>query len=169
MDRLPSDVQREILHLVDEISDLNAISQVSKAFHRLSKETVTESIDIGLWFYKTNGSEYDKAIVAAARSHGLLNQFLRVSLMAYKDGRLIESFARWTFLYDGHVSVMFSREINRMKRVAWRMLTDEERQSMSLIFCLRTEESIDRLKVSGHYRPQLLMDLIVRYVYDRTT
>ena len=166
---LPSDIQRVILHTVDEISDLSAISQVSKEFNRLSKETTAERIDIGLRFYKENGSEYEKARIVAARASGRLLQFVRVSMMAYRDGRLIESFARWTYLYEGHVPVMFSRQINRMKHVAWRMLTKEERNSMSLIFSLRTRQRIDSLKASGHYRPQLLMDLIVRYAYDTVT
>ena len=173
LDDLPNDMKREILYLVDEHSTLNAISKVSKNFEKLSVQTVTESMQIGLRYYKKHGSHHDKAEIAASLSTGQprmkkLNQMLRVSLTAYRDGRLIESFARWTYLYEGQEPVTFSREINGMRRVARRMLsTETERDAVSDMFQLRTATKIDQLKERGRYRPRLLMDVIVRYVYRR--
>lgn len=179
LDDLPDDMKREILYLVDERGDLDAISKVSRNFQKLSVQTITESMQIGLRHYKKHGSFYDKAEIAAALSTGRsgrpvppaakkLNQMLRVSLTAYRDKRLIESFARWTYLYEGQEPVSFSREINDMKRVVRNMVsTNADRDAVSRMFSMRTHKRIDEMKEAGHYRPRLLMDLIVRYVYGR--
>jgi len=169
LDELPDDMKRQILALTDQFGNLNAISKVSKNFERLSTQTITESMKIGLHYYKKHGSAYDQAELAAGLSTGqpkmkTLNQLLRVSLIAYRENRLIESFVRWNSVTDDE-KVSFFDELLKMNR-ARRILAPKER-SVHYIFYAKQKKDIAFLKEHKHYKPQVFMDFIVRYVYKR--
>jgi len=169
---LPNDLKREIFRLVDERSNLDAVSKVSKDFRRLSVETVSESMKIGLWYYKKHGSAYDQAELAATLSTGdpklkQVNQLLRVSLIAYREDRLVESFARWRHDWTETDHVSFFGELNKLSRARKRLVPTRDEQSVQHMWGAKTKADFDKVKAKGHYRPRLLMDLIVRFAYTR--
>lgn len=168
MDSLPSDIKHAIYTLVNESGAQN-LSKVSKEFRKIGKNVVTESMESGLQYYKRKGKHYDQAVIAATltsetKSLRHLRKLLRVSLTAYKEHRLIESFLRWKD--DG--TVTFYSELMGLRYRYKDGYTEKTKKPLRAIFSASVRQhDIKELKKRDYYKPLMLIDFIVQYVYDQ--
>ena len=167
LNTLPEELTKDILILVDETDSLEQVSKVSIYFCRISQEMISENLSKTLRHYKRHGSHYDEAMIAAtllSKGEKLekLHQFLRVSLNAFYNNRMIESFIQWRDYEDEPVS--FFSEINAMRRLRKTYLTDDNYPLRSL-FSARNRDYIDTMKKEGSFKPVIVIDCIVMYAY----
>ena len=169
LDNLPTDIKDTLYTLVNESGAQN-LSKVSKEFHNIGKNVVTKSMERGLRFYKKHGKHYDQAVIAAtltseSKSMAQLRKFLRVSLTAYKEHRLIESFLRW----KDEGTVTFYSEMMQMRyRYREGYHENGNRKILRAILGASVREHNTKvLKDRGFYKPRILMDFIVMYVYNQ--
>lgn len=168
MDSLPTNIKHAIYTLVNESGAQN-LSKVSKEFRKIGKNVVTESMETGLQYYKRKGKHYDQAVIAATltsetKSMRHLRKFLRVSLTAYKEHRLIESFLRWKD--DG--TVTFYSELMRMRYRYKEGYTDKNKKPLRAIFSASVRQhDVKELKKRNYYKPLMLMNFVVQYAYNQ--
>jgi len=169
LDALPDELKKEIFNLVNETNSLDHVSRVSRNFKKISKESISESLSKSLRYYKKHGGYYDEAMVSATllsvdgKHSKRLHQMLRVSLKAYHDHRLIESFVRWR---TDTQAVSFYSELMKMSKARDKFFNAKDKELIRRIF-LCNKDYIPTLKKMDLYKPTWLMDFIVRYAYDQ--
>ena len=169
LNTLPEELTKDILILVDEMDSLEQVSKVSRYFCRISHEIISENLSKTLRHYKRHGSHYDEAMIAATllskgKKLEKLHQFLRVSLNAFYNNRMIESFIQWRDYTEGE-PVFFFSEINAMRRNRKPYLTEDNYLVMRSLFYARSRDYIDTMKKEGSFKPVVVVDCIVMYAY----
>jgi hypothetical protein len=169
MQNLPTELKQIIYTVVNESGDAHNLAKVSKEFHKIGKEVVTASMERGLRHYKKQGQYYNKAVIAAtltSESDGMkhLRKFLRVSLTAFHEHRLIESFLRW----KDEGTVTFYKELMLMRYHYRDGYNETTTRPLRAIFSASIrQKDVKELKDRDFYKPMMLMNFIVLYVYNQ--
>ena len=162
---------REIIGHVDNAGNsrtIEAVSKTSKAFSKLVNESISEGLERNLKHYEKRGKYGTEARFAAIFTNKMKNmhQYLRVSLKAYREKRLLRTFLRWTNEKTNLVS--FYHQAVDTKYFRNPGLPD--RKLITMLSCCRggvddIDDHIKKMKKENKFDETMLMDRIVQYVY----